>query len=264
MRLKLTATNICKSYNAETVLNGCSFSFLKEGVYTILGPNGSGKSTFFRICALLEEPDQGEVCFFEDDIIPPHTSYENDTTRLDPSMVRDNELEKDIPLRRRITLVLPKIGVFNTTVFQNVAYGMKIRNLHGKLISEKVCHALELVGLLNKKTVNARGLSSGEAQRLGIARALVIEPEILFLDEPTASLDPHNTSIIENAILKIAEQKKIMIIMVTHNMFQAQRLADYVLFMHDGRIADHGAVKEFFAKPKDERAYRFITGQMVY
>ena len=87
---------------------------------------------------------------------------------------------------------------------------------------------------------------------------------MLFLDEPTASLDPHSTTIIEETITKIRENNRLTIIMVTHNIFQAKRLADSVLFMFEGRIIDHGPNKEFFEKPGDERVYKFITGQMVY
>lgn len=242
MNLRLTVSNISKSYNGKPVLKDCSFSFDSSGIYLLMGPNGSGKSTFLRLCALLEEPDRGEVNFFSG----------NDIVR------------KDIKLRRRISLVLPKIGVFNTTVFNNVAYGLKIRGFKRKEIEEKVNRALEFVGLIHKKSINALTLSSGETQRLGIARAIVIEPEVLFLDEPTASLDPHSTTIIEEAIKRIQEHNKLTIIMVTHNVFQAQRLADRVLFMYEGKIVDHGPSKEFFEKPRDERAYRFITGQMVY
>jgi len=242
MSLRLIVSNIARIHSGKPILHDCSFSFDGNGTYILMGPNGSGKSTFFRICALIEEPDSGEIKFFSD----------------------GDALKNDIYLRRRITLVLPKIGIFNTTVFQNVAYGLKVRGTKNSETEEKVHDALEFVGLNDKKNSHALSLSSGETQRLGIARAIVIDPEILFLDEPTASLDPYNTTIIEELITKIKGRNKITIIMVTHNLYQARRLADYVLFMHDGRIADHGAVKEFFAGPKDERAYRFITGQMVY
>jgi tungstate transport system ATP-binding protein len=242
MSLSLTVSNITRGLNGKLILHDCSFSFDRSGAYILMGPNGSGKSTFLRICALLEEPDSGEIKFFSE----------------------TDALKNDINLRRRITLVLPKIGTFNATVFQNVAYGLKVRGTKKSETEEKVRDALEFVGLKHKKNSNALSLSSGETQRLGIARAIVTDPEILFLDEPTASLDPYNTTIIEELITKIKGRDKIIIVMVTHNIYQAQRLADYVLFMHDGRIADHGAVKEFFARPKDEKAYRFITGQMVY
>ena len=242
MSLRLALSNINKNYNGKSVLQDCSFSFDKNEIYILMGPNGSGKSTLLRICALLEEPDRGEVNFFSGNDI----------------------VKKDIELKRKITLVLPKIGVFNTTVFKNAAYGLKIRGLKKKEIEEKANMALEFVGLTHKKNQNALTLSSGETQRLGIARALVIEPEVLFLDEPTASLDPRSTTIIEETILNIKKDNRLTIIMVTHNIFQAKRLADDVLFMYEGGIVDHGPNKEFFEKPKDERAYRFITGQMVF
>jgi len=253
MNLRLATLNINKSYNGKYVLKDCSFSFEAGGMYLLMGPNGSGKSTFLRICALLEDPDRGEIKYFED------TPLTFQTTPLNPPLVRDTTppipplvrggfrggvLKKDISLRRRITLVLPKIGIFNTTVFNNVAYGLNVRGMKSRGIEDKIYKALELVGLNDKKDQNALSLSSGEAQRLGIARAIVIEPEILFLDEPTASLDPHSTTIIEEIIKKIKEQNKTLIIMVTHNIFQAKRLADRVLFMYEGRIVDYGPSKD--------------------
>jgi tungstate transport system ATP-binding protein len=278
MSLRLTVSNISRSYNGKPVLRDCSFSFDSDCIYLLMGPNGSGKSTFLRICALLEEPDKGEVNFVEGNT-PLDSPLVRDTTPLNHPLVRDTTppspplvrggvrggvLKKDMNLRRRINLVLPKIGIFNTTVFKNVAYGLKIRGFKKKETEEKAHRALEFVGLIHKKDLNALTLSSGEAQRLGIARALVIDPEMLFLDEPTASLDPISTTIIEETILNIKKDNRLTIIMVTHNIFQAKRLADRVLFMYDGKIVDHGLNKDFFEKPKDERAYRFITGQMVY
>ncbi len=244
--MKLSILNIRKSFNGLKALDNCSFSFDQAGIYTLIGPNASGKSTLLRICALIEKPDSGEVNYYEDISEKPLTS------------------DDSADIRRRITLVLPKVGVFNTTVFNNVAYGLKIRRTENKKIRNKVEEALKFVGLHDKYDQNALTLSSGETQRLGIARAIVIEPEILFLDEPTASLDPHNTAIIEEMIHKLKNDNRMMIIMVTHNIFQAQRLADIVLFMYNGRIVDHAPNKIFFEKPKDERAYKFITGQMVY
>jgi len=244
MSLRLSVSNINKNYNGKSVLRDCSFSFDKNEIYILIGPNGSGKSTFLRICALLEEPDKGQVKF--------------------RGGANGSILKNDIALKRRITLLLPKIGVFNTTVFNNVAYGLNVRGMKSREVEDKVYRTLELVGLNDKRDQNAFSLSSGEAQRLGIARAMVIEPEILFLDEPTASLDPHSTTIIEETINKLRKHNRLTIIMVTHNIFQAKRLADHVLFMYDGGVVDHGPNREFFEKPKDERAYRFITGQMVF
>jgi tungstate transport system ATP-binding protein len=214
MNLTLVVSRICKSFNAKPVLKDCSFSFEKSGTYVLMGPNGSGKSTFFRICALLEEPDAGEVRYFSGTEI----------------------VKKDVQLRRRITLLLPRVGVFNTTVSKNVSYGLRIRGTKGIEINEKVDKALEFVGLTHKRSQNALTLSSGETQRLGIARALVLEPEIIFLDEPTASVDQENTSAIEDIILRMKKKGSSMVIIATHDMPQAERLADRLLIMKDGRI----------------------------
>ncbi|MDQ7786143.1 MAG: phosphate ABC transporter ATP-binding protein [Thermodesulfovibrionales bacterium] len=240
--MKLLGTKLNKSYNGRHILKDCSFSFERPGMYLLMGPNGSGKSTLLRVCALLEKPDNGEV------------QYSSGT----------GNMPQDIRLKRQISLVLPKIGIFNTTVFCNVAYGLKVRNVNKKEVEDRVESALKFVGLTHKRDMNALALSSGETQRLGIARAVVLKPEILFLDEPTASLDPYNTKVIEEMIISLREQGIMTILMVTHNIFQAQRLADTVLFMYEGTIIDQGNARQFFEKPGDERAHKFITGQMVY
>jgi len=212
--MKLIVSDISKSYNENAVLEDCSFSFDSNNTYALMGPNGSGKSTFLRICSLLEEPDKGEINYFSG----------------------ENILKKDIGLRRRITLVLPKVGMFNTTVLKNVTYGLKVRGMGRKEIEERASNALEFVGLTHKRDQNALTLSSGEAQRLGIARAIVIEPEIIFLDEPTASIDTKNAKIIEDIIIKMKEQKGTIIILTTHDISQAKRLAKKILLMNKGKI----------------------------
>ena len=214
MMLGLRASGIWKSYNGNEVLQDCSFSFSEQGVYILTGPNGCGKSTFLRICALIEAPDRGEINYFSN----------------------GNVLKADLKLKQRITLVLPRVGVFNTTAFKNVAYGLSIRGIKGREREEKVNKALEFVGLGHKSDQNARTLSSGEAQRLGMARALVIEPEVLFLDEPTASVDQRNTQIIEDIILKMKEGRSSTVIITTHDRAQAERLADHLLAIKEGKV----------------------------
>lgn len=214
MALRLVATNIWKGYNSNQILRDCSFSFNEHGIYVLAGPNGSGKSTFLRLCALIEEPDKGEISYFSE----------------------SEMMRKDISLKRKITLVLPRVGVFNTTVFKNAAYGLKIRGIKGSELSERIHRALEFVGLTDKRNQNALTLSSGETQRLGIARAMVIQPEILFLDEPTASVDEKNTEIIEDIILKMKGGGKSTVVITTHDREQATRLADYLIVIKDGKI----------------------------
>jgi tungstate transport system ATP-binding protein len=139
-------------------------------------------------------------------------------------------------LSRRITLLLPKVGVFNTSVFKNVAYGLVLRKMNRIEITERVNEALDFVGLTHKKNQRALTLSSGETQRLGIARAMVIDPEMLFLDEPTASVDQENTEIIEDIVLRMKKMGKSTVVITTHDMSQAKRLADWLLLMKDGRF----------------------------
>lgn len=212
--MKLQISHITKAYDGRAILNDCSCVFDKTGVYVLMGSNGCGKSTFLRICALLEQQDSGEVAY------------------------RDNSeiLTANIHLRRRLTLVLPRTGVFNTTVFKNVAYGLKIRGLDRVTSDQKVKASLDFVGLGLKAGQHARTLSSGETQRLGIARALVLEPEVLFLDEPTASIDEENTGIIESIISTMSKEGRSTIIMTTHDRDQANRVGNFQLAMKNGRI----------------------------
>lgn len=135
-----------------------------------------------------------------------------------------------------MTMVLPRVGAFNTTVFKNVAYGLSIRAVGETELKHKVDSALAAVGLTHKRGHQALTLSSGELQRLGIARAMAIDPEILFLDEPTASVDEENTGIIEKIILSLKKEGTTTVIITTHDREQAERLADTIIMMRNGRI----------------------------
>lgn len=242
MDLRLSLSHITKSYNSKVVLNNCSLAFERGRIYCIIGPNGSGKSTLLKIAALLEEADKGGVIYYD----------------------RDKRLEDSIELRRKITLVLPKGGLFNTTVFKNSAYGLNLRRMNKGYIKQRVEDMLKEVGLFDKINQNALTLSSGEAQRLALARALALEPDILFLDEPTASLDPGSGIIIEDIINNLRKKRHMTIIMATHNLFQVQRLADKVIFLYNGEVVETANVKDFFENPEDERTLQFINGEIIY
>jgi tungstate transport system ATP-binding protein len=141
-------------------------------------------------------------------------------------------------LRRRMTLVLPRVGLFNTSVFKNAAYGLAVRRVGNKEVREKVMSCLAFVGLQDKKDQHALTLSSGETQRLGIARALAVDPEFLFLDEPTASIDVANTEIIESIIRAMKKEGRTTVIMTTHDRAQAERLADRLLAIRREKVEE--------------------------
>ena len=207
---------IAKTYNGNRVLTDCSYAFAAGGDYLLLGDNGTGKSTLFRIAALLEAPDHGEVQYLEGGkVLPP-----------------------DIHLKRRLTMVFPRVGVFSQSVYDNVAYGLKIRGLRPEVIREQVARALEEVGLTHKSSQSANTLSSGETMRLGLARALAIEPEVLFLDEPTSHIDKANTRLIEECIRKVRQERALTLIIITHDPAQAERLGGRRLLLSEGKIRE--------------------------
>ena len=212
--LKLHLSHIGKNYEGNPILKDCSYTFQERAIYALVGPNGCGKSTLLRLCALLETPDQGSI------------SFETD----------HRPLPIDISLRRRITLVLPDVGVFNTSVFKNVAYGLSLRGLPKGEIRQKVAQSLQFVGLENKQSQSARTLSSGETKRLGLARALALEPDFLFLDEPTASVDQKNTELIEEILVKIKERRESTVLMSTHDADQTRRIADHIIKIDRGEL----------------------------
>jgi tungstate transport system ATP-binding protein len=239
MILKLS--HIHKQYGGKSILNDCSYVFNDPGTYVLMGANGCGKSTLLRIMALLEQPGSGAIEFFQANNHPPDAPLSQRIAHLyeQPGHGKASNarlLSPDLDLRRRITLVLPRIGLFNTTVWKNVDYGLSLRGVKAAAAEEKISRTLAFVGLEKKRDQQALTLSSGEGQRLGIARALVLEPQILFLDEPTASIDEENTGIIESIIRTMKQEGRSMVIMTTHDRAQAERLSDRLLLLKQGAL----------------------------
>ncbi|MEM2341047.1 MAG: ABC transporter ATP-binding protein [Candidatus Bathyarchaeia archaeon] len=222
---KVEVQNLFKEYSGRQVLKGISFSVQSGELFVLVGPNGAGKTTLLRILDLLEEPTNGKV-FFDGELVDYSTKKERAF------------------LRRKIGMVFQQTVLFNMSVFDNVAYPLKVRGERN--IEQKVNGILELVQLRGFERKNALTLSGGEAQRVAIAQALVTEPELLLLDEPTANLDPRNTSTIEEVISHVNREKKTTVIMATHNIFQAEKLADRVAFLSDGKIEMLGTFQEIF------------------
>ena len=218
--------NISKAYGAKVVVDGVNLQIREGEILALLGPNGSGKTTILKILAFIENPTSGEVQFLGEKV-----NFKN--------------TEK---VRLQSTMVFQKTTLFGTSVYNNVAYGLKIRKLPKAEQDIEVKKALKLVKLEGFEKRNARKLSGGEQQRVAIARALVLKTKLLLLDEPTANLDPKNASILEEVIEKVNRENKITIIMATHNMFQAKTLPHRIALMDEGRLTEVGEPATIFGK----------------
>jgi tungstate transport system ATP-binding protein len=211
-------------------------------VLAVVGPSGAGKSTLLRLLNFLEPPCSGTITF------QAHTFA--DPTKL------------PLELRRRAATVFQRPALLSASVLANVAYGLKLRGEHDAYPRARA--ALAQLGLAHLANTPARTLSGGEMQRVALARALVIEPAVLLLDEPTANLDPANVQLIERAIAETSRQRSATIVLVTHNLFQARRLAQRVALLLDGRIVEVSDTTTFFEHPRDPRTAAFVRGEMVY
>ncbi|MGD8545803.1 MAG: ABC transporter ATP-binding protein, partial [Candidatus Bathyarchaeota archaeon] len=209
-------------YGEITALNNVSLQVGEKEIFTVIGPNGSGKTTLLRIMASISRPTSGEI-FLEGQKINDHNRSQ---------------------ARKIGTMVFQKTALFNTTVYKNIAYGLKLRGYSRKEIDEKVEEALSLVKLRGYQKRSAKKLSGGEKQRVSLARAFVLETRLLLLDEPTANLDPRNVSIIEETISRINRECDTTVVMATHNIFQAETLTSRVALLLGGKIAQIGTPQE--------------------
>ncbi|MFQ6064026.1 MAG: ABC transporter ATP-binding protein [Candidatus Bathyarchaeia archaeon] len=224
MKSLIKLKNITKRYGEITALAGVSLEVAEQEVFTVLGPNGSGKTTMLRIMASIDEPTSGEV-FFDGQKI--NNGNKNQT-------------------RKRSTMVFQRTTLFNTTVYKNIAYGLKLRGYSKIQTEKKIKEALSLVKLAGYEKRPAKKLSGGEQQRVALARALALDTKLLLLDEPTANLDPKNVSIVEETISRVNREFNTTIVMATHNLFQAETLTNRVALLLGGRIAQIGAPQEIF------------------
>ena len=218
--------NLTKNFDNRTVLEDITLQIEQGEILGLLGPNGSGKTTLLKILAFLEKPTRGEVKFRGE-------------------AVTDKNSE---PMRLHSAMVFQKTLLFSTSVYNNVAYGLKVRKLPQNTIEEEVEKALRLVELEGFQKRSAKKLSGGEQQRVALARALVLKTELLLLDEPTANLDPKNTHIMEEVIVKINRELKITIVVATHNMFQAKVLPHRIALINDGKISEIGETADIFGR----------------
>ncbi|MXV63370.1 ATP-binding cassette domain-containing protein [Natronorubrum sp. JWXQ-INN-674] len=255
--MTLEAIDVHHGYGTETVFEGVSLSVSPGEVVAIIGPSGVGKSTLLRLLALFDAPNRGSI------------EYENQA-------VWDVSEQRRLEYRRRIGMVFQEASLFDASVRRNAEYGLRVRrswtdrlrhelsSLVGKTNGTgDAIDALETVGLREQADQDASSLSGGEAQRVAFARALAYEPDILLLDEPTSDLDPRNTAVIEDAILE-ARRRGIGVVIATHDMHQAERIADRVAVLLGNDIIEVGNTETVFENPTDERTRKFIEGELIY
>lgn len=218
--------NVTKVYGNLTAVDGITLQVSEAEILALLGPNGSGKSTLLKMLAIILQPSTGEVYF-------------------QGVQVNERNIEQ---MRMASTLVFQKTVLFTSSVYDNVAYGLKIRKLPERTIEEEVHKALELVRLEGFEKRQAKKLSGGEQQRVALARALVLKTKLLLLDEPTANLDPKNAAIVEEAIGAANRERKTTVIMATNNMLQAKNLPTRIALIENGRIGEVGKPQEIFGR----------------
>jgi len=212
--------HVSKHYGKIKALDNVTLKVRKGEIFTLIGPNGAGKTTLLKILACLEKPDDGNMY-------------------INGEQIEDRNRNK---ARLNTTLVFQKTTLFSTSVYDNIAYGLKLRDVSKEQINEAVKQALEMVKLKGCEKRLAKSLSGGEQQRVTLARALALNTSILLLDEPTANLDPKNVSIIEEVIREVNRQKATTIIIATHNIFQAEQITEEAALLINGKITDVGTI----------------------
>lgn len=220
----------------QRLIDGIDLTIEKDRRTIIMGPNGAGKSLLLRLLHGLLTPTEGEICWGE-------------TPRVDQA-------------RQRQALVFQRPVLLRRSVGANLCFALKLRRYTRAEREERLRHILELASLSHLADRPARVLSQGEQQRVAVARALVLEPEVLLLDEPTVSLDPVSVEAIEELILAV-HGRGTKIILVTHDMAQARRLADEVVFLEQGRVVEHSLSRQFFQQPSAATDHIYGSSRVV-
>lgn len=232
-QLPLQVSNLCFSAAQKYLLNNLDLRIESPGISVILGPNGAGKSLLVRLLHGLLLPESGSISW--------------------------NGRALDMITRKSQAMVFQKPVLLRRSVTANIDFVLKNLSIRSKKTTNQI---LEETGLFEQRHQPARLLSGGEQQRLALARALATSPQVLFLDEPTASIDPGSTSQIEN-LLGTVRDAGVKLILVTHDIGQAHRLASDIIFMHHGRVQEHTEAGVFFNQPHSTEAQAFLRGELI-
>lgn len=245
----IAANDFSLFYGSFEAVRKVNMEIPREKVTALIGPSGCGKSTFLRSINRMN------------DLIPSTSSAGK--IIFDGQNIYEKNIDV-VTLRTRIGMVFQKPNVFPKSIFDNVAYGPRLQGIKNKQeLSEMVEKSLRQAAIWDevkdRLNANALGMSGGQQQRLCIARALAVRPEILLMDEPTSALDPKATAKIEDLIGEL--RKEYTIVIVTHNMQQAARVSDRTAFMYEGVLIEFGKTKQLFTNPENPQTENYITGR---
>jgi tungstate transport system ATP-binding protein len=232
----LALRDVVVRYGALSALQIPSLDVATNDVLAVIGPNGAGKSTLLRVMGLLQRPSAGTVSFRGE------VGHDSD----------------QLQIRRRIATVFQEPLLLNATVHENAALGLKLRGTGGREIDRRLRPWLERLGIAHLSARSARTLSGGEAQRTSLARALVLEPELLLLDEPFAGLDPSSREALQHDFHRIAKEMHVTTVLVTHDREEAFTLAERVGVLKDGRLLQLGSREEVFLRPRAESVAEIV------
>lgn len=235
-----TLHDLQQSYNGRRVLAIDRLDIGRGEVLALVGPSGSGKSTLLRLLNFLEQPSGGALTFDGEPVTP----------RL------------ALAQRRRVTTVFQRPALLHRSVAANIGYGQTLRGI--KPDNDELAAWLDRLGLSHLARQSAPKLSAGEAQRVALARALILRPDVLLLDEPSANLDPYNIGLIERLVAEAHSETGMTVVWVTHDIFQARRVAGRVAFLLEGRLVEVADAATFFTAPTTPQAAAFLRGELVY
>ncbi len=244
----LTVDKLNFFYGAHHALKNVSLSIEKNAITSLIGPSGCGKTTLLR-------------CFNRMHDLYPGNRYEGAIVMRGENIL-SGEVDL-IDLRSRLGMVFQKPTPFPMSVFDNIAYGLRLRKIKNRrALAERVEKALVQAALWgevkDRLGDNAAGLSGGQQQRLVIARALAVEPEVILFDESTSALDPISTQKIEELMVEL--KKEVTIVAVTHNMQQAARVSDFTALMYLGELVEYGDTQSIFTRPKNKMTEEYVSG----
>ena len=230
--MKLEIKKLVRDYGTKRVLD-LEEVIIEKGTRTaVIGPNGAGKSTLLNIVSRIDSASEGGVF------------YESEDPRL-------------------VTQVFQQPYMLRTSVERNIQYPLRLRNWPEDRMKQRSDELMEELGLLDLRNQKAWKLSGGETQKVALARALSFEPSLLLLDEPTANIDPATTAEIEEMLLKINREEGTTILFVTHNLAQARRVCNRLLFLDKGKLVESGDCQSILQNPAEEKTRRFIAGELL-